>query len=101
MSEMVLTLDLIVSNPDIRHGRPVIAGTGLRVQDVAAAYVYRHESLSEIEVNYDLTSAQVHAALAYFFAHQEAMLAQMQADDEAIQQAKESGFGQQGKTLFG
>jgi hypothetical protein len=35
----ILSIDLIVSDPNVRSGRPIIAGTTLRVQDVVAGYV--------------------------------------------------------------
>lgn len=35
--DTILNTNLIVSNPDVRNGRPVVAGTGVCVSDVAAA----------------------------------------------------------------
>ena len=37
----VLAINMIVSNPKIRSGRPIIAGTTLRVQDIAVAHIYQ------------------------------------------------------------
>ncbi len=36
MPAQVLPIESVVSDPDIRGGRPVIAGTTLRVSDLAA-----------------------------------------------------------------
>ncbi|NOG51891.1 MAG: DUF433 domain-containing protein [Chloroflexi bacterium] len=41
---VILPIEMIVSNPTVRGGRPIIVGTRVRVQDVAAAHVFRrHE----------------------------------------------------------
>lgn len=60
---------MIDSSPEIRGNRPRIAGTGVSVMRVA---VYHNLGLtpSEIAAKYGhLTLAQVHAALAYYFAN--------------------------------
>lgn len=67
--ETILGINLIVSDPKIRSGRPVIAGTGITVEDVAIATVYHSQDADGIAAWYDLTLAQVHAALAYYYEH--------------------------------
>ncbi len=67
--ETILSINLIVSDPKIRSGRPVIAGTGITVEDVAIATVYHSQDADGIAAWYDLTLAQVHAALAYYYEH--------------------------------
>ena len=68
--DMILSINLITTNPKVRGGRPCIAGTGLRVTDVAMASIYHLQSVDEIAVGYGITLAQVHAALAYYYEHQ-------------------------------
>lgn len=65
----VLSIDLIVSDSQIRDGKPVIAGTGIRVSDIAAY----HESMSaqEIPQAFSLPLGQTYAALTYYFLHQD------------------------------
>jgi uncharacterized protein (DUF433 family) len=95
MSEVTLhPINLIVSNPDVRRGRPVIVGTGLRVQDVAAAYRLRAETPNEIATHYGISLAEVHAALAYYFQHQAKIDQQIEDDLKFAQSAKETGLGQ-------
>ncbi len=65
----VLSINLIASDPQVRGGRPCIAGTGIRVSDVAIATVFHNQSPDEIAASYALTLAQVHAALAYYYEH--------------------------------
>jgi uncharacterized protein (DUF433 family) len=89
----VLSIDTIVSNPKIRRGRPIIAGTTLMVQDVAAYHIYRKFTPEIIADQLQLSLAQVHAALAYYYAHQDDIDAQLEADLEFARQAKEQGLG--------
>ncbi|MBL8162780.1 MAG: DUF433 domain-containing protein [Anaerolineae bacterium] len=90
----VLSIDTIVSDPKIRGGRPIIAGTTLRVQDVAAHHIYRKYTPDELAEQLQISLAQVHAALAYFYDHQDEITAQIEADDRSIREAKEQGVGQ-------
>lgn len=70
---MALAVDIgamIERSPEIRGGRPCIAGTGVSVMRIAV-YHNLGFSPSEIAVKYGhLTLAQVHAALACYFANQ-------------------------------
>ncbi|MBI4613169.1 MAG: DUF433 domain-containing protein [Planctomycetes bacterium] len=61
----------IESDPDVCAGLPRIAGTRIRALDIVALH---RQGLSPLEMldSYDcLTLGQVHAALAYYFDHQE------------------------------
>jgi uncharacterized protein (DUF433 family) len=91
----VLAINLIVSHPDIRGRRPIIAGTTLRVQDIAIAHLYKGYTLPEVVRQYPtVTFAQIHAALAYYYEHQDEVDRQIEADEQLIQEAKEKGIGQ-------
>jgi uncharacterized protein (DUF433 family) len=71
---------LIVQTPDIRGGRPRIAGTGVTVQRIVGWYKLGL-SPEEIAAEFGhLTLAQVHAALAYYHANREAVDAAIAAD---------------------
>jgi uncharacterized protein (DUF433 family) len=60
---------LIDRDPQIRGGRPKIAGTGLTVRRIVGWYKMGM-SPEEIALEYPhLTLAQVHAALAYYHAN--------------------------------
>jgi uncharacterized protein (DUF433 family) len=96
----VLAIDTIISNPKVRSGRPIIAGTTLRVQDVAAHHIYNHYTPDELAYQLQITLAQVHAALAYYYAHKDDIDAQLAADLEFARQAKEQGLGQQHPSLL-
>jgi uncharacterized protein (DUF433 family) len=91
----ILSINLIVSNPKIRSGRPIIDGTTLRVQDIAIAHVHKGYTLDEVVKAYPtVTLAQVHAALAYYYEHREEIDQQIAADDKLYQESKEQGLGQ-------
>jgi uncharacterized protein (DUF433 family) len=73
---------LIVRSPEIRGGRPRIAGTGITVHRIATWYKLGH-SPEEIAPRIGhLTLAQVYAALAYYHANKEEIEAEL-AEDEA------------------
>jgi uncharacterized protein (DUF433 family) len=56
------------------RGVPCIDGTRHRVIDIVADYVVLGYSAAQIVEQYpDLTLAQVHAALTYYYDHQDAM----------------------------
>jgi uncharacterized protein (DUF433 family) len=70
---------LISRRPDIRGGRPCIAGTGVSVRRIA---LWHNQGLIPEEIMRKfghLSLAQVHAALAYYHAN----LAEIDADLEA------------------
>lgn len=78
----------ITSTPGTRSGRPRIVGRRITVADVATWYLHQGRSVDEIVSNYDLTHAQVHAALAYYYDHRaeiDAQEAQDLAEAEALQ----------------
>ena len=65
----VLAIDLITAYPSIRGGRPCVAGTGLRVADVALAHAVHNRTTDEIAADYEISLAQVYAALSYYYEH--------------------------------
>ena len=62
---------LIERRPELRGGRPIVAGTGVSVHRIAGWYKLGL-SPEEIAENYGhLSLAQVHAALAHYHANRE------------------------------
>jgi uncharacterized protein (DUF433 family) len=60
----------IETRPGVRGGAPVIAGTGIRVLDVAVRYELMRMTPEEIMLALPhLTLPQVHSALSYYYAH--------------------------------
>ena len=73
MAATVLTIDAIASDPAVRGGRPIIAGTSIRVSDVVASHIYRGHSPEELAVQFKLRLGDVYAALAYYYMHKNAV----------------------------
>lgn len=62
-----LTIDLISTDDSIRNGAPCLTGTGIRVTDVMMAHLFHQRTADEIAGDYDLSLAQVYAALSYYY----------------------------------
>ncbi len=81
------TLDShIVSTPGIAGGKPRIAGHRIRVQDVVIWHQDLRMKPEEIAAEYQLTLAEVYAALAYYHDHREA-IDKIIVDDDAFVEA--------------
>lgn len=70
----------ITSTPGTRGGKPRIVGRRITVGDVAIWYLQQNQSVDDIVRDYDLTHAQVHAALAYYYDHRAEIDAREAAD---------------------
>lgn len=62
---------LIEQHPDIRRGRPCIAGTGVSVQRIVGWYKLGLNPEEIADRIGHLSLAQVHAALAYYHANKD------------------------------
>lgn len=70
MSAQVLERHIEIT-PGVAGGKPRIAGHRITVQDMVIWHESMGRSADEICAEYDLTLADVYAALAYYFDHQE------------------------------
>lgn len=68
---------------DIAAGKPRIAGHRITVQNVVIWHERMGRNIDEICAEYGLTLAEVHAALAYYFDHQDEIDQRIE-DDEAF-----------------
>jgi uncharacterized protein (DUF433 family) len=75
-----------INHIEIRDGRPLIAGTGLKVAIIANMIVRHDTSIDWVVENYDLTPAQIHAALSYYYDHAEELDRFIQEGDELARQ---------------
>jgi len=84
----VTDIGSLIWRPEIRGGRPCIAGTGVSVRRIAVLH-NMGETPEEIAQNFGhLSLAQVHAALAYYYANQQEIDADL-AEEERLLQALE------------
>jgi uncharacterized protein (DUF433 family) len=66
----VKTLDQHIEiTPGVAGGKPRIAGRRITVQNIAIWHEWKGHSADEIATEYDLTLADVYAALAYYYDH--------------------------------
>jgi uncharacterized protein (DUF433 family) len=98
MAATVLSIDTIVSDPNVRSGRPIIAGTSIRVMDIVASYVYRRFDPEELAVQFNLPLAQIYAALAYYLMHQQEIEQDLRQDAERAEKLI-ADLEQQGKVI--
>lgn len=73
--------------PGVAGGKPRVAGRRIKVQDIVVWHEHLGQSADEIAAEYDLSLADVHAALAYYFDHRaeiDRSIAEGQAFAEAL-----------------
>lgn len=81
----------IEATPGVCGGRPRIAGHRIRVQDVAIWYERFGMSPDEIVSQYpSITLSDVHAALAYYYAHRDEIRRDIERDENEVAQAQRS-----------
>lgn len=91
--QTMLAIDLIASDPAVRQGQPCIAGTGLRVTDLVMAHLFHRRTPDELAADYDLSLAQVYAALAYYYAHKSELDLAIRAQIDKARALKEQALG--------
>jgi uncharacterized protein (DUF433 family) len=67
--------------PGVVGGKPHISGRRITVQNIAIWHERTGKSVDEIAAEYDLSFADIHAALAYYFDHRTEI-------DEAMKRAE-------------
>ena len=67
--------------PDVRGGRPHIAGTRITVADIVIMHLRLGQSLEEISGKYDLDLADAYAAMAYYYDHRSKIDRSIEADE--------------------
>src|SRR5918999_1451077 len=84
-----LIAEHIEMTPGVCGGKPRIAGTRIRVQDVAIWHEHWSYSPEEIISHYpQLSLADVYAALAYYFDHRDEIQRHIQEADALVEAMK-------------
>src|SRR5687768_14177994 len=84
-----LIAEHIEMTPSVCGGKPRIAGTRIRVQDIYVWHEVQGQSVDEIVRDFpQLSMAAVHAALAYFWDHRDEILEQMREADAFVEEMK-------------
>lgn len=84
---------LIVCSPEVRGGRPRIAGTGVTVRRIVGWYKmgYNPEEIAD-ELGH-ISLAQVYAALAYYHANREQIETDIAAEEAEAQRLEAASGG--------
>lgn len=91
--QSLLTIDLIATDPAVRNGQPCVAGTGLRVIDLAMAHLFHRRQPEEIAADYAVSLAQVYAALSYYYAHKPELDNDIRTQIDRAKAMKEQAVG--------
>ena len=93
----------IESREGVCGGKPCVAGTRIRVWDIYVHHEVRGMTPDEITAQYpELSLADVHAAMAYYWDNREAIDKQMKDADEFVDQLKAAtGLGPLERRLRG
>jgi uncharacterized protein (DUF433 family) len=76
--------DHIAVTDDIANGKPRIAGHRITVQNIVIWHERLGMSADEIATSYDLSLADVYAALAYYYDHREVIDRSVHADEAFV-----------------
>jgi uncharacterized protein (DUF433 family) len=78
----------IESTADVRGGRPRVAGRRITVDDIVIMHLRLGHSVAEIAGKYNLSLAEVHAALAYYYDHKTEIDGLIDQDDAVVEAFK-------------
>lgn len=83
----------IESRPDVCGGKPCIAGTRIRVQDIYVWHELQGLSADEITSRYpQINMAAVYTALAFYWEHRDQIQQQMAAETNFVEQMKQKNI---------
>jgi len=87
--------------PDTLGGKARLAGRRISVEDIAIWHVKLGKSVDEICTEFDLSLAEVHAALAYYYDHQAEIDRDIRDGDAFLKALRESSPSKLAKRLAG
>jgi len=82
----------IVQTPEIRGGRPRVAGTGVTVRRIVGWYKLGLSPEEIAERVSHLTLAPIHAALAYYHANREEIEADITAEEVEAERLEQENY---------
>jgi uncharacterized protein (DUF433 family) len=86
---MKTAIDHIIYKPGVCGGKPCIAGTRIRVQDIFVWHELQGQSADEIVSQFPhLTMADVYAALTYYWDHRDEIQQQMSEETALVERMK-------------
>jgi uncharacterized protein (DUF433 family) len=83
VENVVQAINYIVKTPGNLGGRARIAGRRIGVRDIVLWHIHLDASLTEIAKDYNLSLAEIYAALAYYYDHVDEIESSI-AENEAV-----------------
>lgn len=85
----------IETKSDVRGNNPVIAGTGIRVIDIAIEYQYKGYTIDQI-IGYhpNLQLKHIHDALSYYYENQDKLDQQIKSEREKAEELKKQAIAE-------
>ena len=93
MATVLHPLNVVATDPNVRNGRPCIAGTSIEVAVIAIQKIVHEQTPEEIAVDYRLLLPQVYGARAYYYEHKHEMDETMNVRRQIAQSYKEKRVG--------
>ena len=94
------SINLIYRDPDIRGGRPCIVGTDLRVLDIVISKIFSERTPDELAQDYDLSMAEVYAALAYYFCNKDEIDSDIRDDFKRSEELARNGYSRLERPVY-
>lgn len=91
----------IESVPDIMNGKPKIAGRRISVQNIVIWHEKMGLSADEISSEYNLSLAEIYAALTYYFDHREEIDDAIRGDQSFVNELKRNTSSRLRENLIG
>ncbi|HYA04461.1 MAG TPA: DUF433 domain-containing protein [Xanthobacteraceae bacterium] len=89
----------IVATPGTLGGKARVAGRRISVEDIAIWHVRLGKTVDEICAEFDLSLAEVHAALAYYYDHQSEIERDIEQGDAFLRALRDSAPSKLAKRL--
>ena len=90
-STTILAIEHIVRTPHISGGNPRIAGRRIKVSEIVLWHLHSQWAIEKIAQQFDLTLAQVYAAIAYYYDHRQEIDQQIE-DEKTLEKTLETEF---------
>ncbi len=83
-------MEIPVVHIELIDGKPFIKGRKVKVRMIAQMYIEGGSSIQDLMERYNLTAAEVHTALAYYYDHQEFFEQEQRAIQPVLDAAKKA-----------
>ncbi|GMT48905.1 MAG: hypothetical protein IEMM0008_0444 [bacterium] len=88
-------------NPGVCGGKPRIAGHRITVENIVIWHEWMGHSVDEIASDYDLSLADIYAALAYYFDHQSEVDQSIKESEAFVEELQSKTPSLVAKKLYG